>query len=313
MFPEVTTETEGGFDALLFGGRAGADVTIYHKKTTDLVLSSGLAPSTGFSTAIINGGSLKNDGVEIGLNLLPIQNNRLTWQSRTTYSRNRGLVTALPVPPFYTGSGFGTRTARIKVQEGFAPDEVVSFYGFDSTFNNGAYVSRARHEQHYGSASPDFSMGFSNDFTVGPLRLSTLLDWRHGGWLANLSQTYLETGVNGQSTIAGGNFADTTINFVDQSRYALGYPSFLEHGSFAKLREVTLSYSLPKMIANDLFRSVARDVRLEVSGRNLKTWTNYRGLDPEVSNFSNAPLNRLWDLAPYPPSRQFFFSIDANF
>jgi hypothetical protein len=45
----------------------------------------------------------------------------------------------------------------------------------------------------------------------------------------------------------------------------------------------------------------------------LKTWTRYRGLDPEVSNFSNAPLNRMWDLAPYPPSRQFFVSLNATF
>jgi hypothetical protein len=224
------------------------------------------------------------------------------------------MVLSMPVPPFYTGSGFGTRTARVKVQPGFAPDEVVSFAGFDTTFSStGAYVSRARHEQHYGSASPDFTMGFSNDFTVGAFRLSTLVDWRKGGWLANLSQTYLETGVNGQSTITGGNFADTTINFIDQSTYGAGFPAFLERGSFAKLREVTLSYSLNKDVSNKLFRGAAHDVRLELSGRNLKTWTNYRGLDPEVSNFGNAPLNRLWDLAPYPPSRQFFFSIDANF
>ncbi|MFL5608999.1 MAG: SusC/RagA family TonB-linked outer membrane protein [Gemmatimonadaceae bacterium] len=305
VYPEITTETEGGFDAQFLGGRAGTEVTVYHKVTRDLVLASGLAPSTGFSVANINGGKLQNDGLEIGLNLLPIENDRLTWQSRTAFSRNRGKVLSLPVPAFYTGSGFGTRTARVKVQEGFAPDEVVSFAGFDAT--------GARFEQHYGSASPDFTMGFSNDFTVGAFRLSTLIDWRRGGWLADLSQTYLEQGVNGQSAIAGGNLADTSMNRIDQSTYAAGFPAFLEHGSFAKLREVTLSYSLNKNLANTLFRGAARDVRLELSGRNLKTWSNYRGLDPEVSNFGNAPLNRLWDLAPYPPSRQFFFSIDANF
>jgi TonB-linked SusC/RagA family outer membrane protein len=305
VYPEITTETEGGFDAQFLGGRAGTEVTFYHKVTRDLVLASGLAPSTGFATANINGGKLQNNGVEIGLNLLPIQNDRITWQSRTAFSRNRGKVLSLPVPAFYTGSGFGTRTARVKVQEGFAQDEVVSFAGFDST--------GARFEKHYGSASPDFTMGFSNDFTVGAFRLSTLIDWRKGGWLADLSQTYLEYGVNGQSAIVGGNFADTSMNRIDQSTYASGFPAFLEHGSFAKLREVTLSYSLNKNLANTLFRGAAREVRLELSGRNLKTWTNYRGLDPEVSNFGNAPLNRLWDLAPYPPSRQFFFSIDATF
>jgi hypothetical protein len=269
------------------------------------VLASGLAPSTGFATANINGGRLRNDGVEIGLNLLPVQTNRITWQSHTTFSRNRGMVVSLPVPAFYTGSGFGARTARVKVQEGYAPDEVTALAGFDST--------GARKEVYYGSASPDFTMGFSNDFTAGPFRLSTLVDWRKGGWLADLSQTYLEYGVNGQSNIPGGNFADTTMNNADQSTYKAGFPAFLEHASFAKLREVTLSYSLNPNLSNTLFRGAAHDVRLEVSGRNLKTWTNYRGLDPEVSNFGNAPLNRLWDLAPYPPSRQFFFSIDATF
>ena len=209
--------------------------------------------------------------------------------------------------------GQSPSTARIKVEQGYAPDEVVAYEGFDTTFVNGVYSSRARHEAHIGSASPDFTMGFSNDFTAGPFRLSTLIDWRKGGYIADLSETYLENGPNGQSGIAGGNFADTARNNADQNRYAQGYASFLEHGSFAKLREVTLSYALSPHLASTLMRGMTKDVRLEFSGHNLKTWTNYRGLDPEVSNFGNAPLSRLWDLAPYPPSRQFFFSIDANF
>ena len=311
--PEVTAETEGGFDAQFLGGRAQAEFTVYHKRTNGLVLAAARAGSSGFTAQIINGGSLVNNGTEMGLTLLPIRSQVFTWQSRTTYARNRGLVTSLPFPAFYTGNGFGERTARTKVQVGYAPDEVVAFRGFDSTFAGGKYVSRARHEAFIGSASPDFTMGFSNDFTVGPLHLSTLIDWRKGGYLANLSQTYLENGVNGQSGITDGNFADTATNTRDQGNYAKGFPSFLEHGSFAKLREVTLSYALNPHLANTLFRGTTRDVRLEFSGHNLKTWTKYRGLDPEVSNFGNAPLSRLWDLAPFPPSRQFFFSIDANF
>ena len=304
--PEVTTETEGGVDMQMLHGRAQAELTVYHKKTSGLVLTAAPPPSTGFTAQIINGGSLTNSGVEAGLNILPIQTSRFTWQSHTTFSHNRGLVTSLPVPAFYTGSGFGERTARIKVKTGYAPDEVVAYTGFDST-------GKTRLESYYGSASPDYQFGFGNDFSAGPFRLSSLIDWRHGGFIADLSQTYLENGVNGQSAITGGNFADTTMNNADQSNYAKGFPSFLEHGSFAKLREVTLSYSLNPRLTNTLFRGTARDARIELSGRNLYTWTHYRGLDPEVSNFSNAPLSRLWDLAPYPPSRQFFFSINANF
>jgi len=303
--PEVTNETEGGFDIQFLRGRGQGEFTLYDKKTSGLVLTAAPAPSTGFTTQIVNGGSLTNKGAEIGLGLVPVQTRRITWESHTTYARNRGMVTSLPVPAFYTGSGFGERTARTKVQVGYAPDEVVAFNGFNP--------DGTRHEQFYGSESPDFTMGFGNDFSVGPFRLSTLIDWRKGGWLADLSQTYLEQGANGQSGIPGGMFADTAMNRIDQSGYAAGHPSFLEHGSFAKLREVTLSYSLNSRLTNTLFRGAAKDARFELSGRNLKTWTKYRGLDPEVSNFGNAALSRLWDLAPYPPSRQFFLSADVTF
>jgi TonB-linked SusC/RagA family outer membrane protein len=303
--PEVTSETEGGFDLQFLHGRGQGEFTLYDKKTSGLVLQASPAPSTGFTTQIINGGSLTNKGAEVGLGLIPVQSHFLTWESHTTFARNRGMVTSLPVPAFYTGSGFGERTARVKVQVGYAPDEVVAFNGFNP--------DGSRHEQFYGSASPDWTMGFGNDFSAGPFRLSTLIDWRKGGWLADLSQTYLENGANGQSGIPGGNFADTLVNHNDQTAYAQGKPAFLEHGSFAKLREVTLSYALNQRLTNTLFRGTAKDVRFELSGRNLYTWTKYRGLDPEVSNFGNAALSRLWDLAPYPPSRQFFLSADVNF
>ena len=303
--PEVTNETEGGFDLQFLHGRGTGEFTLYDKKTSGLVLQAAPAPSTGFTTQIINGGSLTNKGAEIGLGIIPVQEHWLTWESHTTYARNRGMVTSLPVPAFYTGSGFGERTARTKVQVGYAPDEVVAYNGFNA--------DGSRHEQFYGSESPDYTMGFGNDFSVGPFRLSTLIDWRKGGWLADLSQTYLEQGANGQSGIPGGNLADTATNTKDQTAYAKGLPAFLEHGSFAKLREVTLSYSLNPSLTNTLFRGAAKDARLELSGRNLYTWTKYRGLDPEVSNFGNAALSRLWDLAPYPPSRQFFVSAAVNF
>ena len=61
------------------------------------------------------------------------------------------------------------------------------------------------------------------------------------------------------------------------------------------------------------FSSMAQDVRLEFSGRNLKTWTDYTGYDPEVSNFSNQNIGRFQDVTPYPPSRSFFVSLSANF
>jgi TonB-linked SusC/RagA family outer membrane protein len=302
--PEVTRETEGGMDIQMLHGRASAELTFYKKSTVGLVLQASPPPSSGFTTQIINGGSLTNSGAEIGFNILPIQNSFLTWQSHTTFSHNRGLVTSLPVPAFYSGSIFSERYGRTKVQVGYAPDEAVVFNGFDP--------SGARHEEFAGSESPDFQMGFSNDFTHGPFRITTLVDWRHGGYLADLSQTYLEDG-SGQSAISGGNFANTKMDSTDEAQFAKGQGVFLEHASFAKLREVALSYDLGQRLTEMMFRGAAKNATLSITGQNLFTKTNYRGLDPEVSNFGDSPLSRMQDLAPYPPSRRFMFTVHANF
>jgi hypothetical protein len=80
-----------------------------------------------------------------------------------------------------------------------------------------------------------------------------------------------------------------------------------------KLREVTLSYQLPASLVARSTAGRANDVRLELSGRNLKTWTRYSGLEPEVSNFGNQNLGRFQDVTPYPPSRQVWVGLSAGF
>jgi len=306
--PEQTTEVEGGFDASFFSGRAGLEVTQYEKKTTGMVLTAGLAPSTGFTTQVINGGTMRNVGTEVGLNLVPIQTGMFTWTSNTTFSRNRNKVLSLPVPAFATGAGFSERFGSYKIQTGYSATEVVVFSGFDTTFDaNGKYVSRARHELHIGDQNPDFQMGFSNNFTLGRLSVSSLLDWRKGGYVINLTNNYFDFNVDGS------NLADTTKAQARGNAFLAGQPVYAEHGSFAKLRELTVSYDLGESFAHRFLGSHAKDLRIEASGHNLITWTNYTGYDPEVSNFGNAPIGRTQDVTPYPPSRQFFLSLNATF
>lgn len=323
--PEQTTELEGGVDAQFFNGRAALDFTQYRKQSDDLILTAALAPSTGFTAQVINGGQLVNHGTEIGLTMVPIQRSRFDWVSRTTYASNKGKITRLPVPKFDAPNRFSERYGITRIEQGFSPTQVMVFWGFDTTFANGArgsagcpsgapastcgaYVSRARHELHAGDSNPDYQMGFSNDFTFGPFKLATLLDWRKGGKTANLTENYFD------SNLPGGNWADTAAT---RQRYRVdflknGYGVYLENSGFVKLREVTLSYTVPQSVANAFLRG-GRDVRLEFSGRNLKTWTKYTGLDPEVSNFGNVSVGRIQDVTPYPPSRSFFFSIATDF
>jgi len=80
-----------------------------------------------------------------------------------------------------------------------------------------------------------------------------------------------------------------------------------------KLREISVAYDIPAGLRERLFTGRVSNASIELSGRNLKTWTPYTGLDPEVSNFSNQPLGRFQDVTPYPPSRTFYFSVHTTF
>jgi TonB-linked SusC/RagA family outer membrane protein len=298
--PEVTAETEGGVDAQFLNGRVGLEFTKYRKVTSDLVLLANLAPTTGFTTQTINGGKLKNTGTEMSLRLVPLpQSYPVQWSSTTTYSANRSLVTELPVPGFLAGNLFSERFGAVKVQQGYPNGVVVAFNGRDP---NGL-----RHEQFYGPSEPDFQMGFNNDLTYGPVRLTSLLDWHKGGWVANLTNSYFDF------NIPGGSLADTAAVRQRTADFAAGKPVYLERATFLKLREVTLSYTVKEEWASMLSRGATKDVKVELSGRNLKTWTKYTGYDPEVSNFGNQALGRIQDVAPFPPSRTFFLSLITNF
>ena len=328
--PELSTEVEGGFDATLFGSRSSLEFTAYRKTIDDLILTASTAPSTGFTTQVVQGGQMVNRGYEIAFNMTPVQRGSLSWISRTTFAHNHAVITSLPIPAFNTG-GFGIGFGQTRIEQGLSPTAIIGRNGRDSTWSDatgalvtrgvggcpaapstvscGTFVRRVDHLSIIGDATPKFTMGFSNEINVGPLRLTGLLDWRHGGDVANLTNDYfLDCCSDNQGTLGD-------IALVDKMRAAQALRltrAYLEDASFVKLRELSVSYAVPASVSSKLFRS-ASAVRVELSGRNLKTWTGYTGLDPEVSNFGNTNVTRYFDVTPYPPSRSFFFSVSADF
>jgi hypothetical protein len=104
----------------------------------------------------------------------------------------------------------------------------------------------------------------------------------------------------------------TTVGAARLAAWPKQTKVYVEDASFVKLREVTLSYDLPERFTNFIGRGI-RTAQISVSGRNLLTFTDYTGLDPEVSNFGNQPIARNIDVAPFPPSRSFWFSMSLAF
>jgi TonB-linked SusC/RagA family outer membrane protein len=300
--PERQREVEVGFDASFFGARAGIEFSFFQKNISDLLVERRLAPSSGFSVEVFNGGKMRTRGVELAAGIVPVQSQDLYWLFRSTFSLNRSKITDLPVPAFIAG-GFGTSIGAFRIEEGASATQIVG----NDTLPDGSIVVRK-----IGDANPDFRMSFTNDITWRNWNLHFLLDWQQGSDILNLTKLLYDFGqvsedyadpIPGESQTVGekrlAGFAQTAANYI-------------EDASFLKLREITLSYDLPTPFVQGLWRG-ARYARLSVSARNLFTSASYSGHDPEVSNFGNQPVARNIDVAPYPPSRSFWFSINLGF
>ncbi|CAN5842847.1 TonB-dependent receptor [soil metagenome] len=311
--PERTREVETGFDVSMLDGRGRFEFTWYNQDISDLLLERTVAPSSGFTAQVFNGGGLQTRGVEVSLEALPVQTRAFGWLTRTTFSRNRSTITDLPVPSFRTG-GFGTALGAFQIEEGKSATQIVA-----NTWDEqeGRMVIRA-----VGDANPDFRMGFANELSFGAFNLYGLLDWQNGGHVINLTKLLFDFGQNTADFAEDPQMVNTLFGrefnrvMTRGERRIVGFGTetrpYIEDASFVKLRELTVSYNLPQRLRGMIPGEVGT-AQISLSGRNLITWTDYTGLDPEVSNFGNQSIARNIDVAPFPPSRSFWLSINLGF
>ena len=295
--PERTREIEGGADATLLSGRATLDVTLFQRRTSDLLVPVTPAPSTGFSLQFINGGRIKNEGLEVALGITPIRREHFDWLFRTTFTSIKNRVLELNLPGGAQGfrpanAGYGLSYGEFFVQVGRPITQII---GYDDAGN---VIS-------LGQTNPKFRWGFQNEFTYHRAALSFLWDWQNGGVAQNQTLSLYDCNslAPDGGTPAGQARTDACINTGDAR-------PFVESTSFLKLRNASLSLDLPNDWAAHFG---ARSMRVSLSGVNLILITDYWGYDPEVSNYGAQSITRNIDLGPYPPSRQFFFTIQAAF
>ncbi len=308
--PERLNEFEVGLDAAFLGGRAQLEATRYNRKLTDLLVRPQLAPSTGINATVVNGGEMTTKGYEFGLTLVPVQRNNLNWTSRTTWFQSRADITSFPpgVQPFTTGTaagGFGNAYGRLR----FAPGHTVTTI-WGNKIVNGKTVGN----QPLADANPKYVMSFGNDFTFKSLNFNVLVDYRRGGTISNMTLNLYDEGANtwdydkpSPDPTVGATLGEYRYNSWGGGKNTAAY---LVDGSFTKVREVNLSYDLPARMVSRI--RGAQSGKLSLSGRNLFIISPYNGFDPEVNNGGNF-VARFVDLAPFPPSRSFWLSLDLGF
>jgi TonB-linked SusC/RagA family outer membrane protein len=296
--PERVKEIEGGFDAAALSGRATLEVTGYKRRTTNLLLNRTPAPSSGFTQVILNGGQLSNEGIEVALALQLMKRGDFSWLYRTTYSHDHSNVDNLPVPGFRPPTaGFGLAYGEFFLQPGRPIDQIIGQTAIDA---DGNFVIG-----YMGHASPAYQMSFGNDFTYRFATLSFLIDMQKGGVAQNQTLSLYDCNqlAPDGGTPAGQARADACLNT------GLANP-FVQSTDFVRLRELRVGVTLPRRYTR-YFGS--DDVQAIFSGRNLWLHTNYFGYDPESSNYGQQAITRNVDLGPYPPSRQFLFSLAVGF
>ena len=313
--PERQREYEFGADMGFWDDRINLEATAYSKKVTDALLSRPLPTSSGYTTKLDNIGEISNKGFELLARTRNIDRANLRWTSTVTYSRNRNKLDKLIGAPFTLG--YANR-----VEQG---QPIGYFYselpeknsaGGDSIGADGLIVRSpvaTRVSGKVGDPNPKWLGSFLNEIQIGKrIQLRALLDGSFGGDVLNFTKRTLDT---------FGTSAEAALEFLpvgDPNRVAPGYARskrffygyYAEDGTYVKLREVSVTFDL----APNLARVVkAAGLAVTFSGRNLHTWTDYTGFDPEMNLFGQLTVERGNDFGTYPIPRQYSIGLRATY
>jgi TonB-dependent SusC/RagA subfamily outer membrane receptor len=296
--PEKSKEVEVGFDAGLMDDRIGLEVTGYFQKTVNALLAVPFPPSQGFlNEQLTNIGEIKNRGLEIGVNALLVQSEKLEWSAIAQFTATKNEVSDLGgVPPF------NIRGAR--VAEGYPVD---GQWGYElKSWDPGTRLHvRSDTLVYFGPSQPSRFGSLSSSVRYGDFTLNGMLEFTGGGWNRNFDRYWsirVRTGdeylsllndERGTATPA----ADSLRNWA----VTLGSGSFTEPAGFTSLRELAVTYDLP----DDLAAKVGlKNSSIRFSARNVFLWSDYGGITPETkrrdgvlgntSSFDTQPVPRVF-------------------
>ncbi|MBS1735970.1 MAG: SusC/RagA family TonB-linked outer membrane protein [Bacteroidetes bacterium] len=302
LLPEFTKAFEAGADLRFFNNRYGIDFTYFRSQSDNQILATRTPPAAGAFLTYLNGGSIRNEGVEIVLNARPVIQRNFKWSIDINFAHNTSIVKALPglldrvelsdawtnnnaaeAAAFLNGSLFGINGQTFKKNSS----------GQLLLDNKGA--PQLGGYSNIGDRNPDFTAGITNTFNYKDFMFSFMVDIRQGGKVFNATEVSLVlSGLSTKTIDRGTRVYDGIIEStglkntlaipLNQDYYRLLYANqgydFVEDGGWVRLRYVALSYNVPKQI---LGKSKIKGLSFTATGRNLILLTKYSGIDPEVS------------------------------
>ncbi len=319
--PERTENFEFGGELKFLNNRIGIDITRYSLKSKGQIVANRVSYGTGGVLKYLNGGIVENKGIEAVITANVIKSKKLNWDMTVNFDRNRGKVIKLPVdlPTYYDSDTWVFGNMRSQVY----PGSSISNLSATPIVRNTAgaiiispttglpSINAAGDFVQVGDRQPDFKIGLINTFYYRDFSLSFNLDFRKGGDVWNGNEYYLyvtglskrtldrETPVVIRGVLNDGlqNTTNPTQNnitvypYYRSDYYATGNVSeadFIETVNWMRLRDATLTYTLPKSLLKR--QKVISSASVFVTGTELFMITNYTGADPSVN--SNTAFSR---------------------
>jgi len=341
--PEKSTTVEVGAEFKFFKGRLGFDITYYDINSEDVILPLQLSSATGYTNFYENAATISNYGLEIIADGTPIRTSSgFEWNIGVNFTAMENVVDELAegVDNYFL-SGFTSTSADLIPGQ---PYSVINGNGFQRTdagemiIDSNGWPLQDPTKKPLGDPNPDWTAGIRNTFSFKGLSLSALVDFRQGGdmWCGTCGIiNYFGTSAlsaeerddvvvfDGVVEQADGSFvantqpvalaeADLDGSFASFYRVRYGFGGITEMSifdtSWIRLRQLTLSYQVPRDLLGETFENVV----ISVAGRNLWLNTDYPGIDPET-NLSGDSNGFGLDYFNMPNTKSYSASIKFNF
>lgn len=343
---ETTEQANIGIDFGALDNKITLSADVYLKKTSDLLLNTPIPYTTGFMSTLLNVGNVQNKGIDLDFRTINFQG-QFSWNTSINFSINRNKITNLagqndinlgygnllregqPIGTFY-GYVFdgifqsdeeAANSPVLKGQEPTGSNPLSRAKAGDRKYKdlNGDGVIDESDRTIIGSAQPDFIYGINNELSYKNFRLTIFFQGSKGNDLINMNLSNLEN-FNGQQNV----LAEAGLNRWTPENHSNKYPRalasgsldnvfssrFVEDASYLRLKNVTLSYTLPNHI---LSRFGVANLRLYATGTNLWTVTGYRGYDPEGNAYGNTTNIVGVDNGNYPQTKSYTFGVQVGF
>lgn len=342
---ETTRQFDIGLDIGLFKNKVQIVADYYHKRTKDLLLNVDLPNSGGFSTVLQNIGVVQNKGFEFQISAQPKIAEQLKWNTSFNINFNRTKVLDLGKDAYGNpitykeinvgGNWFPTIVGQSMMQlygktvEGVyqtkqeaidngEPSKNPGDYRFKNWDGKGLVVDKEDRTV-LSHLEPKFTFGFNNGFSYKNFDFSFMIVGSYGNDIVNEFRKYnisltgkwapTQEGFDNRWKGPGqGNRFDKPSENSGGGIRDYANSLWVENGSYLRLRDVTLGYTLPATLLSKL--RISR-VRVFVSAQNYLTLTKYSGFDPEVSWASAAVVG--WDRGNYPSTKSITGGIKIDF